>query len=82
VQEIENKAALVKQETVGSARTWLDTVLSRCQIKCFVELWGVSALIWLSGDANCASVGFSHSNMKFLLDHHSDVQGNFPAFLF
>jgi hypothetical protein len=79
---MENEALSIKQETVGSARTWLDTVLSQCQIKGFVELWGVSALIRLSGDAHCASVGFSHSNTKFQLDQHPDVQGNIPAFLF
>jgi hypothetical protein len=66
----------LKQETVGSTSSWLETVSSRCQIKGFVELWSVSALISLSDDAHCVSIGFSHTNAKFLLDQQSELQGN------
>jgi hypothetical protein len=82
VQELVDEVVSVKQETVGPARTWLNTLMSQCQIKGFVELSGVSALVRLSGDAHCASVGFSRSNTKFLIVKCTDMQGNATVFLF
>lgn len=76
-QEMEHlldEAVSVKQETVGSTSSWLEILSHQCQIKGFVELWSVSALISLSGDAHCVSIGFSHTNAKFLLDQHSELQ--------
>jgi hypothetical protein len=79
VQEMEylpDKVESVQQETVDSTNSWLETLSRRCQIKGFVELWSVSALMSLSSDAHCVSVGFSHTNAKFLLDQHSELQGS------
>ncbi|XP_021942266.1 protein KIAA0100 isoform X3 [Zootermopsis nevadensis] len=73
-QEMEDEVVLLRRETAGPARTWLDSVVSQCQIKGLVELWAVSALIRLSEDAHCASVGFSHSDTKFMLEKHSDAR--------
>ncbi|XP_069668639.1 protein hobbit isoform X2 [Periplaneta americana] len=64
----------VKAENVVSANSWLESLVSRCQVKGIVELWSVSAFIRLSENAHCSSVGFSHTNAKFLLDRIPDVQ--------
>jgi hypothetical protein len=82
VQEMEHlpdEAVFIRQEAMGSTSSWLETLSSHCQIKGFVELWSVSALISLSGDAHCVSIGFSHTNAKFLLDQQSELQGNVPV---
>jgi hypothetical protein len=78
MDQLPNETVSVKQDAVGSASTWFGTLASRCRIKGIAELWSVSALMRLSGDAHCASIGFSHTNAKFLLEQHSDVQGNVP----
>jgi hypothetical protein len=79
MEHLLDEAVAVEQETMDSASSWLETLASRCQVKGFVDLWSVSALIRLSDDAHCASVGFSHANTKFLLDQHPSVQGNVPV---
>jgi hypothetical protein len=79
MEHLLDEAVSVKQETVGSTSSWLEILSHQCQIKGFVELWSVSALISLSGDAHCVSIGFSHTNAKFLLDQHSELQGNVPV---
>jgi hypothetical protein len=76
MEYLPDKVESVQQETVDSTNSWLETLSSRCQIKGFVELWSVSALMSLSSDAHCVSVGFSHTNAKFLLDQHSELQGS------
>jgi hypothetical protein len=76
VYQLLDEAVSVKQDTVGSASTWFETLTSRCQIKGIAELQSVSALMRLSGDAHCASIGFSHTNAKFVLKQQPDVQGN------
>jgi hypothetical protein len=76
IKQLPDKVQSVQQENVDSTNSWLETLSSRCQIKGFVELWSVSALISLSSDAHCVSVGFSHTNAKFILDQHSELQGS------
>lgn len=78
MEHLPDEAESVQQEIVDSTNSCLETLSSRCQIKGFVELWGVSALISLSSDAHCVSVGFSHTNAKLLLDQHSELQGSVP----
>lgn len=78
MDQVLDETVPVKQDTVGSASTWFETLASQCQIKGIAELWSVSALMRLSGDAHCASMGFTHTNAKFLLKQHLDVQGNVP----
>lgn len=78
MEHLPDEAESIQQETVDSTNSWLETLSSRCQIKGFVELWSVSALISLSSDAHCVSVGFSHTNVKLLLDQHSELQGSVP----
>ncbi|PSN37005.1 hypothetical protein C0J52_14236, partial [Blattella germanica] len=67
-----NKADDIKQDMAYSGN-WLETLARRCQVKGFMDFWAVSALIKLSDDA-CASVGFSHTNTKFVLDQFSEKQ--------
>jgi hypothetical protein len=76
MDQVLDEAVVVKQDAVDSAGTWFETLTSRCQIKGIAELWSVSALMRLSCDAHCASIGFSHTNAKFLLEQHPSVQGN------
>jgi hypothetical protein len=78
MNQLLDETVSVKQDAVDSASSWLETLTSRCQIKGIAELWGVSALMRLSGDAHCASMGFSHTNAKFILDQHPNVQGKVP----
>jgi hypothetical protein len=63
---------------VDSASSWLEALTSQCQIKGIAELWSVSALMRLSGDVHCASMGFNHTNAKFLLEQQPNVQGKVP----
>lgn len=79
MEHLPDEAESVKQETLDSTNSWLETLSRQCQIKGFVELWSVSALLSLSSDAHCVSVGFSHTNAKFLLDQHSELQGSVPV---
>jgi hypothetical protein len=78
MDQLLDETVSVKQDAVDSASSWLETLMSQCQIKGIAELWSVSALMRLSGDVHCASMGFSHTNAKFLLEQHPAVQGKVP----
>ena len=74
IETVTSRPDSFKQET-GNSLNWLEKLTRKCQVKGLMELCTVSALIRLSDDANCASVGFSHINNKFVLDQFSESQG-------
>ncbi|KAJ9596917.1 hypothetical protein L9F63_012042, partial [Diploptera punctata] len=73
VETVTNRSDDMKMETANSVN-WLEALINKCQVKGFIDLWSVSALIRLSDDANCASVGFNHTNAKFILEQFSEIQ--------